>query len=41
MSYVYLIYGMYHCLNVVTDLEGVPSAVLIRALQLESYTGLD
>jgi DNA-3-methyladenine glycosylase len=36
MSYVYLIYGMYHCLNVVTDLEGVPSAVLIRALQLES-----
>lgn len=36
MSYVYLIYGMYHCLNVVTDLEGLPSAVLIRALQLES-----
>jgi DNA-3-methyladenine glycosylase len=36
MSYVYLIYGMYHCLNVVTDLDGVPSAVLIRALDLES-----
>jgi DNA-3-methyladenine glycosylase len=36
MSYVYLIYGMYHCLNVVTDLDGVPSAVLIRALELES-----
>ena len=36
VSYVYLIYGMYCCLNVVTDLEGVPSAVLIRALQLES-----
>jgi DNA-3-methyladenine glycosylase len=36
MSYVYLIYGVYHCLNVVTDLDGVPSAVLIRALQLES-----
>jgi DNA-3-methyladenine glycosylase len=35
-SYVYLIYGMYHCLNVVTDLEGVGSAVLIRALQLEA-----
>ena len=35
-SYVYLIYGRYHCLNIVTDLEGVPSAVLIRALQLES-----
>lgn len=36
MTYVYLIYGMYHCLNVVTDLDGVPSAVLIRALQLET-----
>lgn len=35
-TYVYLIYGMYHCLNVVTDLDGVPSAVLIRALQLEA-----
>jgi DNA-3-methyladenine glycosylase len=34
MTYVYLIYGIYHCVNVVTDLEGVPSAVLIRALQL-------
>jgi DNA-3-methyladenine glycosylase len=36
MSYVYLIYGMYYCLNVVTDLDQVPSAVLIRALQLTS-----
>ncbi|MDY7004066.1 MAG: DNA-3-methyladenine glycosylase [Cyanobacteriota bacterium] len=36
MSYVYLIYGMYHCLNIVTDADGVPSVVLIRALQLES-----
>lgn len=35
VSYVYLIYGIYHCLNVVTDLDGLPSAVLIRALQLE------
>lgn len=34
--YVYLIYGLYHCLNIVTDKDGVPSAVLIRALQLES-----
>jgi DNA-3-methyladenine glycosylase len=33
--YVYLIYGMYHCLNIVTDLEDVCSAVLIRALALE------
>jgi DNA-3-methyladenine glycosylase len=36
MTYVYLIYGMYHCINVVTDQEGVPSAVLLRALQLDS-----
>jgi DNA-3-methyladenine glycosylase len=35
-GYVYLIYGMYHCFNVVTDAEGIVSAVLIRALQLES-----
>lgn len=32
--YVYLIYGIYHCLNIVTDLDSVPSAVLIRALDL-------
>lgn len=31
-SYVYLIYGMYHCVNIVTEPMGVPSAVLIRAL---------
>lgn len=35
VSYVYLIYGIYHCLNVVTDLDGLPSAVLIRAIDLE------
>ncbi|MEK7520555.1 MAG: DNA-3-methyladenine glycosylase [Patescibacteria group bacterium] len=29
--YVYLIYGMYHCLNIVTEKEGFPAAVLIRA----------
>ena len=36
ISYVYLIYGIYHCLNVVTDAEGVGSAVLVRALQLDA-----
>ncbi len=36
MTYVYLIYGMYHCLNIVTDMDGLPSAVLIRAVQLET-----
>jgi len=35
-SYVYLIYGMYHCFNVVTDQDRVPSAVLIRAVELET-----
>jgi DNA-3-methyladenine glycosylase len=34
--YVYLIYGMYHCVNVVTDQLNIPSAVLIRALSLQT-----
>ena len=33
-AYVYLIYGMYHCLNIVTEKEGYPSAVLIRGCEL-------
>lgn len=32
-AYVYRIYGMYDCLNVVTEREGFPAAVLIRALE--------
>lgn len=32
-SYVYLIYGMYNCLNVVANFEGKPEAVLIRAVE--------
>lgn len=32
-AYVYLIYGMYHCLNIVTEKSGFPAAVLIRSLE--------
>ncbi len=35
ISYVYLIYGMYHCLNVVTERESFPAAVLIRAIEID------
>lgn len=35
ISYVYLIYGMYHLLNVVTEGVEFPAAVLIRAVEVD------
>ncbi len=38
-AYVYFIYGMYYCLNVVTEPKDIPGAILIRALNALSPTG--
>lgn len=32
-SYIYFIYGMYHCFNIVTEHEGFPAAVLVRGAE--------
>lgn len=38
-AYVYLIYGMYYCFNIITVKEGVPQGVLIRGI--EPLQGID
>ena len=34
-AYVYMIYGMYYCLNIVTEKKDFPAAVLIRGVKIE------
>lgn len=35
-AYIYLIYGMHYCFNIVTEREGYPAAVLIRGILSET-----
>ncbi len=37
-TYVYLIYGIHHCLNITTDKLQIPWAILIRWIKLEDGT---
>jgi DNA-3-methyladenine glycosylase len=39
-SYIYLIYGMYHCLNFVTEPKDRPAAILLRAAEPDEGANL-
>ena len=39
-AYVYMIYGMYHCLNIVTEKKDFPAAVLIRGVEINPSPAL-
>ncbi|OGI26270.1 MAG: 3-methyladenine DNA glycosylase [Candidatus Moranbacteria bacterium RBG_13_45_13] len=37
-AYIYMVYGMYHCLNIVTEKKDFPAAVLIRGVQIKEVS---
>jgi DNA-3-methyladenine glycosylase len=39
-AYVYLCYGIHHLFNVVTNIEGIPHAILVRGLEPVAGTGI-
>ncbi len=39
IAYVYLVYGMHHCLNVVTGEKGYPAAILLRSAEAPDGAG--
>lgn len=40
-AYIYLVYGMHYCLNIVTEQENYPAAVLIRGIKLVGSAASD
>jgi DNA-3-methyladenine glycosylase len=40
-SYVYFVYGIYHCLNIVTERDGIAGAVLVRGAEPVQGVGDD